>query len=157
MSSDFWSRRDGFWDRGGFWRAVLLAGGYLAIFSALSLAIRRVFDSHLDPGGALASTTNVVVLLLVPVALGALLIVGFLSAIGWLRPILGRQPIGGERWMWIAVVVLLYPAVLRLIGIQYDDYKAGVVATVLLLGLFVGIAEELVTRGGVVALLRKGG
>lgn len=157
MTTDFWQRTDGFWNRGGFWKAVLVAGAYLVVYVGISLALGHLFSAQLDKGGPLASAVNVLVLLVAPIGLGAVVITTFLAVIGWLRPVFGHQPIGGRPWMWIAVAVLLYPAILRLIGIPYGDYKPEVVALVLLSGLFVGIAEELVTRGAAVALIRKAG
>lgn len=156
-TSDFWQRRDGFWDRGGFWKAVGVAAVYIALFVGVSLLIGNLFGHLIDEGGPLASGTNVIILLLAPIAVGAVLIVVFLAIIGWLRPIFGRQPIGGRWWMWIAVAVVAYPIVLRLIGIDYGAFKPEVIVLTLVTGLFIGIAEELVTRGAAVALLRKAG
>lgn len=45
----------------------------------------------------------------------------------------------------------------RLIGTDYAAFPAGVVLLSFITGLFIGIAEELVTRGAGVALLRKAG
>lgn len=156
-TADFWQRRDGFWNRGGWWKAVLVAGVYLALYTGISLLLGTVFGHLIDKGGVLASATNVVILLLVPIAIGAVLIIGFLAIIGWLKPVMGRQPIGGRPWMWIAVAIVAYPIVLRLIGIPYGEYKPEVIVLTLVTGAFIGIAEELVTRGAAVALLRKGG
>lgn len=156
-TTDFWQRRNGFWDRGGFWKAILVAGVYLAIYTGVSLLIGQLFGKEIDEGGIFASAKNVVILLLAPIGIGAVLIVGFLAAIGWLRPIFRRQPISGRPWMWIAVAIVVYPIVLRLIGIPYGEYRPEVVILTLVTGLFIGIAEELVTRGAAVTFLRKHG
>lgn len=112
---------------------------------------------RVEPGGPLATLRNVLILLALPIAGGAAVILTFLAAIGWLKPILGRQPISGRPWMWIAVVVVGYPIALRLIGVDYGSFAPGVVIATLFVGLLVGIAEELVTRGASVTLLRRGG
>ena len=156
-SPQFWQHTTGFWNRGGFWKAVLVVGVYIARYTGSSLLIGVLFGGQLDPGGVFASGKNVVILLLLPIAIGAGLIIAFLAAIRWLGPILDRQPIGGRPWMWIAVAIIVYPIILRLIGIPYDIYRPEVVTLALLTGLVIGLAEELVTRGAAVTLLRKGG
>ena len=155
--TDFWQTREGFWNRGGWWKALLVTVAYLAVFLGISQLVGLSLGHLIDDGGPLASATNVLLELVLPIGLGALVIVLFLAAIGWLKPVFGRQPIGGRPWMWIAVAVVAYPIVLRLIGLDYGSFPAGVVLVTLLAGLVIGIAEELVTRGAGVALLRKGG
>ncbi|MCK2023940.1 CPBP family intramembrane metalloprotease [Microbacterium sp. kSW2-24] len=155
--TDFWQTREGFWNRGGWWKALLVTVAYLAVFLGISQLVGLTLGHLIDDGGPLASATNVLLELVLPIGLGALVIVLFLAAIGWLKPVLGRQPIGGRPWMWIAVAVVAYPIILRLIGLDYGSFPAGVVLVTLLAGLVIGIAEELVTRGAGVALLRKGG
>ena len=155
--TDFWQNRVGFWNRGGFWKAVLVAAVYLAVYTGVSLLIGVLFGNLIDEGGIFASGKNVLILLLIPIGIGAILIATFLAAIGWLRPILYRQPISGRPWMWIAVAIVVYPIILRLIGIPYSEYRPEVVVLTLLSGLVIGIAEELVARGAAVALLRKHG
>lgn len=157
MSVVFWQNRDGFWNRGGWWKAVLVVVGYLAVYTGASFLIGQLFGGMIDKGGPLASALNVFVYLILPIGIGTIVIVAFLAAIRWLAPIFGRQPVTGRGWMWIAVAVVAYPIVLRLIGIDYGSYKPEVVVLALLSGAFIGAAEELVTRGAAVALLRKAG
>lgn len=155
--TDFWQRADGFWLRGGWWKALLVTAAYLAVYVGVSELVGLTLGHLIDEGGPLASVTNVLILLLLPIGVGAIVITVFLAAIGWIRPVFERQPIAGRPWMWIAVAVVAYPIVLRLIGIGYGSFADGVVIVTLVTGLFIGIAEELVTRGAGVALLRKAG
>ncbi|MGO4432976.1 lysostaphin resistance A-like protein [Paenarthrobacter sp. RAF9] len=57
--------------------------------------------------------------------------------------------------MWIAVVVVLAFNILRLATTDYNSVGLDVVATWLLAGLFIGFAEETLTRGFVIKLLRN--
>jgi membrane protease YdiL (CAAX protease family) len=155
--TDFWQSKDGFWNRGGWWKAALVTVGYLALYLGISQLVGLALGHLVDEGGPLASATNVLILLLLPIAAGAVVIVAFLAVIRWLRPVLAQQPVAGRPWMWIAVAVVGYPIVLRLIGIDYGSFADGVVIVTLITGLFIGIAEELVTRGAGVTLLRKAG
>ena len=59
--------------------------------------------------------------------------------------------------MWIVVAVVLVFSVLRLATVDYGSTGFDVVAAWLVTGLFVGFAEEVLTRGLVVNLLRKAG
>lgn len=148
---------NGFWNRGGWWKAVLVTAGYLAIYLGISELVGFTLGHLIEPGGPLASVTNVLILLALPIGAGAVVIVVFLAVLGWLKPMFARQPIAGRPWMWIAVAVVAYPIVLRFVGIDYGSFAPGVVIVTLLTGLLIGIAEELVTRGTGVTLLRRGG
>lgn len=155
--TDFWQNRDGFWNRGGWWKAVLVAAVYMAIYIGVSQLIGVLFGDVIDEGGPLASGLNVAIYLILPIGIATIVILGFIAAIGWLKPIFGRQPVSGRPWMWIAVAVVAYPIILRLIGIDYGSFRPEVIALTLLSGAFIGAAEELVTRGVAMALLRKAG
>jgi membrane protease YdiL (CAAX protease family) len=142
-----------FWEPGGWWRAILLAAGYFAVYEVGSLAFLPLALQLQDPAGA----TAVLVLYALPILLGGVLLVAFAWSVGWLRELFGRQPIAGRGWMWIAVAVVLVFNVLRLATIDYPAAGAGLVAAWLLTGLFIGFAEETLTRGLVVTLLRRAG
>lgn len=155
--ADFWQTRDGFWHRGGWWRALLVTAAYLLVYFGVGQLVGLTLGHLLVEGGPFASSTNVLIELLLPIGIGAIVIVAFLALIGWIKPVFGRQPIAGRPWMWIAVAVVAYPIIFRFIGIDYGSFPAGVVVLTLVTGIFIGLAEELVTRGAGVALLRKAG
>ncbi|WP_334152838.1 CPBP family intramembrane glutamic endopeptidase [Microbacterium sp.] len=155
--ADFWQDRDGFWNRGGWWRALLVTAAYLLVYLGVGQLVGVTLGHMIIDGGPFASATNVIIELLIPIGAGALVILVFLAAIGWITPVFSRQPIGGRPWMWLAVAVVAYPIIFRFIGIDYGSFPPGVVVVTLITGLFIGIAEELVTRGAGVALLRKAG
>lgn len=140
-----------FWERGGWWRAVLLAAGYFVAYELGSLAFLPLESQLPDTRGAPA----ILVSYALPILLGGILLVAFALSAGWLRQLFGRQPIGGRGWMWIAVVVVLGFNVLRLATVDYAAAGPGVVAAWLVTGLCIGFAEETLTRGLVVNLLRK--
>jgi membrane protease YdiL (CAAX protease family) len=105
----------------------------------------------------LSSVSSVFFQLTFGLLVGAVVLIIFLSAIGWWRDLFARQPIGGSRWMWIAVIIIVTPIVLRLFGIDYSRYPSGVVATVFATGVLIGFAEEVLTRGIAVKMLRDAG
>ena len=142
-----------FWERGGWWRAIVLAAVYFALYQGLSLAFTPLALQIDDPQSAAA----VVVYYVLPLIVGGLLLVGFIASVGWWREVFGPQPIRGRGWMWIAIAVVLLFNVLRFATIDYAAVGFDVVATWLLAGLFIGFAEEVLTRGLVVNLLRKAG
>ncbi|MFF2488001.1 CPBP family intramembrane glutamic endopeptidase [Microbacterium sp. NPDC058062] len=140
-----------FWERGGWWRALLLVVVYYVLYQLGSLAFAPLFASADDPAAQIWIGTAL------PIALGCVLLVVFAWSVGWLRELFGPQPIRGGGWMWIAVAVVLLFNVLRFATVDYAAAGAGIVVAWIVTGLFIGFAEEVLTRGFVVNLMRKGG
>jgi len=142
-----------FWEKGGWWRALILVIVYFVLYNGLSLLLTPLAAQITDPQSAEA----ILVFYVIPIFVGCLLLVAFALSVGWLREIFGPQPIRGRGWMWIAIAVVLVFNVLRLLSIDYGAAGFEVVATWLLAGVFIGFAEEVLTRGFVVNMLRKAG
>jgi membrane protease YdiL (CAAX protease family) len=143
----------GFWEKGGWWRALVLVVVYFILYNGLSLLLTPIASQIDDPQSAF----GILVFYAVPIFVGCLLLLAFGASVGWLPEIFRPQPIRGRGWMWIAIVVVLLFNVLRLLSIDYGTAGFEVVATWLLAGVFIGFAEEVLTRGFVVNLLRKSG
>ncbi len=143
-----WTR---FWERGGWWRSLLLVVVYYVLYQLGSLLFAPLLAAADDPA------LQVFVGTALPIALGGVLLLIFGWSTGWLREVFGAQPIRGRGWMWIAVVVVLLFNILRFASIDYAEAGAGVVIAWLVAGLFIGFAEEVLTRGYVVTLMRKAG
>lgn len=146
-----------FWNRGTWWKAVLAAVVYLALFLGAGWLTGQLFGSQFDDGGVFASEKNVFLALTLPLLVGAVVLIAFIASLGWFGPLFGRQPIGGRWWMWIAVAIPVSAILLRLIGIDYGAYTPGVVALTFFTGLLIGFTEEVLTRGIAVKLLRDSG
>ncbi|NQX17940.1 CPBP family intramembrane glutamic endopeptidase [Rathayibacter sp. VKM Ac-2857] len=142
-----------FWDQGRWWKALLLTVGYLALYQAASLLLLPLVPLIGDEN----SGSYVVVLIVAPILIGGLLLVGFGASTRWLRSTFSRQEIRGRGWMWIAVVVVLLFNVLRFASIDYGAAGFDWVAAWLLAGLVIGFAEEVLTRGYVVRIMRSSG
>jgi len=141
-----------FWEKGGWWRSLLLVAVYYGLYQLLPLVLIGPFIGGVDdPAMKLFLATGL------PILIGCLLLVAFAWSVGWLRELFGPQPIRGRGWMWIAVAVVLFFNVLHFASIDYAEAGAGIVIAWLATGLFVGFAEEVLTRGFVVNLMRKGG
>ena len=67
------------------------------------------------------------------------MLIAFVASLHWFPALFARQPIGGRWWMWLAPVAVVAAIVLRLLGIDYASYAAGVVAVTFLSGLLVGL------------------
>lgn len=144
-----WSQ---FWNRGGWWKAVIAAAVYLVLYEGVGLLLDTVIPAP-EPGSA----HEVLLRVGLPIAIGGVILVVFALSIGWLRELFARQPIRGRWWMWIAVGVVLIFNLLRFASIDYSAAGFALVAAWLLTGLFVGFAEETLTRGIVVNLMRRAG
>lgn len=148
-----WSR---FWNRGSWWKALLAAVAYLVLFLGGSQLVGLLWGAGVAPN-PFADARSVVVALLLPLLIGAVVLLAFVASLRWFPALFGAQPIRGRGWMWIAVVVTLIPIALRLFGTDYGAYAAGVVPLTFVVGLLVGLTEELLTRGIAVKLLRDAG
>lgn len=149
-AASFWKI---FWEKGGWWRALLLTAVYFALFQLLSLVFTPLAEQVQDPAG----TAGVAVFYLLPEIIGAVILALFTLSVGWWRELFARQPIRGRGWMWIAIVVVLLFNILRFATIDYGAVGVDVVLTWLLTGLLIGLTEEVLTRGLVVTLMRKAG
>jgi len=145
-----WTR---FWNRGRWWKALLLAVVYLVLYEAASLLVAPLLPFIGGPGTA----SYVVVLYVIPILFGGVILVAFGASVGWLRGLFARQRIRGRGWMWIAVGVVLLFNILRFASIDYGRAGFGWVAAWMLAGLVIGFAEEVLTRGYVVRIMREGG
>lgn len=148
-STSPWKR---FWERGGWWKGVLLAVVYYVLYQAGGLLFLPLIE-QVEPNSAAAVFIGTGL----PVLLGSILLLIFGWSVGWLRETFGPQPIRGRGWMWIAVVAVLLFNILRFASIDYSEAGFDLVAAWLFAGLFIGLAEELLTRGYVVNLMRKAG
>ena len=144
-----WKR---FWEAGGWWKAVILAAVYYGLYQLLGFIVVPLFPP-VEPNSA----AYILIFYALPIFLGGVLLVIFGLSLGWLRELFGRQPIRGSWWMWIAVAVVLLFNILHFATIDYGAAGFDVVAAWLLAGLFIGFAEEVLTRGYVVNLMRKAG
>jgi membrane protease YdiL (CAAX protease family) len=146
-----------FWERGDWWRAVLLAAVYYGVYQLLSLLVGAVFGKEGGIRGAEGSAMDVFTGTALPIILGAIVLLAFAASLGWLRELFGPQPVRGRRWMWVGIAVVLAINVSALLSVDYADAGAALIASWLFTGLFIGLAEELLTRGFVVTLMRKAG
>jgi uncharacterized protein len=146
-----WKR---FWNRGGFWRALLLAAVYLGVYELIGFLLGLI---DADIRGEDGSASYVFFAIALPIIVTSVLLIAFAASVGWLKELFARQSVRGRRWMWIALIVVLAINVAALFSIDYEKAGLALVFTWLLAGLFVGFVEELVTRGFVVNMMRKGG
>jgi uncharacterized protein len=147
-TSSPWRR---FWEKGGWWRSLLVVVAYFVVYQGVPLLFAPLFPARPGPAATIWLFT------VIPIAFGGLVLVAFAWSLGWLRELFGPQPIRGRGWMWIAVVVVLLFNILRFAAVDYAKAGAGVVVAWLAAGLCIGFAEETLTRGFVVNLMRKHG
>ncbi|MDR2996591.1 MAG: CPBP family intramembrane metalloprotease [Microbacterium sp.] len=149
-----WQR---FWNRGGWWKAVLAAAVYLGLYLGAGKVTDLLFGSYIDRSDPLSSAAGVFFGVAFPILIGSVLLLVFAASLKWLPELFGRQPIKGRGWMWIAPVVVVTAAVMRFLGTDFDHFTLGTTLTVFATGLLIGFAEEVLTRGIAVDLLRRAG
>ncbi|QAB17570.1 CPBP family intramembrane metalloprotease [Leucobacter muris] len=146
-----------FWNRGNWWKALLLVVGYWGVYQLIGLGTSTLFHSFVDRQNPLSSPTSIFFTVALPIIIAGGLLLLFAVSLGWVRDPFGRQPLPGRPWMWLAVVLVLIPVVVRLVAANWAAYSIATVLTLLFLGLCIGFTEELLTRGFVVKMLRDGG
>ncbi len=134
---------------------MLVVVGYLAFYLVVGRLVGVLFGDQLEDD-VLASATSIAVLVL-PIAIGALALVLLTAWLGWLGVVFGRQPVPGRGWMWIAPVLVVAAIVGHLGTIDWARWTGAELMMIALLGVCVGVAEELATRGLVVKILRDAG
>ena len=152
--SSAWHR---FWDRGGWWKALLVAAVYYGLYQLAALVINALFGQWVDYDDIFGDGLSVFITVAAPIIVGGILLVVFALALGWLSELFARQPIRGSWWMWIGVAVVVVFNLLRFVSIDYGGWNPGPLIAILVAGLAVGFAEELLTRGFAVTLLRRAG
>ncbi|MFI9811580.1 hypothetical protein [Saccharothrix variisporea] len=143
-TSTAWER---FWNAGGWWKALLLAVAYIAAYQGVSLLLGPLFGGMIDAENLFDNPRSVFFALAVPVIVGSVLLLLFARSVGWMGELFGPQPLNGRGWMWIAPVVVALAVVLRAAGTDYATIGVGTVLVTYLAGLFIGLSEELLTRG----------
>ncbi|KQZ10840.1 CPBP family intramembrane metalloprotease [Agromyces fucosus] len=152
------SRWQSFWNRGGWWKAFGLAAVYLALYLGTGWVVDTLGRDAIDFENLFGDALSVFLAVGMPVIVGSIILLAFAWSLGWIpKPLFTKQPVRGSWWMWIAPVLVLIPVLLRLFGTDYSQYTGGVIAVTFLVGIFVGVSEELLTRGLAVTLLRKHG
>jgi membrane protease YdiL (CAAX protease family) len=150
--------RPGFFDRGGFWKAALLALVYVAVNYGAARLVAALFSDTIDEGGAIASPKNVFIELLFPVGLATLAVIVVAVTIGWWGQLFRTQPaLSRGWWMWLVPILVLITNGLSFASADYSNYAIGTVMAILALGLVVGLGEEVLARGMFVNSLRRAG
>lgn len=146
-----------FWDRGGWWKALAAAVVYLALYLGAGALIGHFAGDAIDRDDLLATPESAFLALALPPFVGGVILLLFAWSVGWLRPLFSRRPQNARGWMWIAPALVAVAIVLRLAGADYASFSAATILSIFLAGIFIGFAEELLTRGVVVEVLRKHG
>ena len=146
-----------FWNRGGWWKALLLAAVYWGLYQLVGLLILFVFGGLIDKHDVFATGWSVFFGIGAAIFVGGILLVVFALSLGWLKQLFGPQPIRGSWWMWIGVGIVVVFNILRFVSADYAAWNPGAVVAVLITGLCIGFAEEVLTRGFAVNLLRRAG
>ncbi|UAJ79998.1 CPBP family intramembrane metalloprotease [Leifsonia sp. ZF2019] len=146
-----------FWNRGGWWKALLVAAVYWGLYQLAGVLVFLAFGGLIDKHDVFANAASVFFGIGAAIVVGGILLVIFAPSLGWLKQLFGRQPIGGSWWMWIGVGIVVVFDILRFASADYAAWDAGAVVAVLVTGLVIGFAEEVLTRGFAVNLLRRAG
>ena len=90
MTDSAWLR---FWNRGVWWRAVLVVALYLALYLGAGQLVGRLFGDRVDPGNLFGSPGSVFFGLTAPLVIGSVILAAFVLALGWVGPLFSPQPV----------------------------------------------------------------
>lgn len=152
LGSNGWQQ---FWNKGGWWKAVIVAAVYYGIYQLLALLVLAIFPE--SARGEKGQALDVFIGTGLPILLGGIVLVLFALSLGWLKQLFARQTVPGRRWMWVTVGIILAINVSAVASLDFGKAGLPLIASWYLTGLFVGFAEEVLTRGFAVTLLRKAG
>lgn len=71
-----------FWERGGWWRALLLAAVYYGLYQLMALLVEAVFPAEGGVRGESGSPTDVLIGTALPIVLGSCLLLAFAASLG---------------------------------------------------------------------------
>lgn len=148
---------DQFWNKGTWWKALLFIVVYWGLYELIGLGIASVFSGSINAENLLGDPLSAFLVLALPIFIAGVLLFLFARSLGWIGQIFGPQPVRGQAWMWVAVVLVVIPIFLRAAATNWSAYSVGLVLVMVFFGLCVGFTEELATRGIVVNMLRNGG
>jgi len=122
---------------------------YAAIFSGLFLASGVDYDSVGD------TTSNVMKAIVLPVGVGALALLLVTYFLGWWRPVF-RDEDRAPRWTLLIPAFMAVAVLAGLITADWGGRESSFIVWLLVGTLFVGIAEEVLTRGLLLTAFRGG-
>jgi membrane protease YdiL (CAAX protease family) len=146
----------GFFNKGGFWRLLIVVLVYLALYLAAGKVVASLTGDW-GRGDLLSSLSAVFVQLTFALIVGALILAVFTSWMGWNAELYGRQRIYRSWWMWLGPMIALMPITFRALGYDWGSRPLSIVVLVMVSGLLVGFVEELLCRGVAVKMLRASG
>lgn len=121
-------------------------------YAVLILVLGLLLDADFEAVGSNAEDT--VRVLVIPIAVGAVLLAGLTTWFGWWRPVLLEQHRSERRWPIIVPLLGVLAAVLLLLGSDVGALGSATVLALLAGVLLVGFTEELAIRGVVLVGLR---
>ncbi|WP_424217242.1 CPBP family intramembrane glutamic endopeptidase (plasmid) [Streptomyces sp. BI20] len=146
----------GVFPRPAAWQAAAVVVCYLAWFLAVGRVVALLAGDRVE-GDLLASAGGILLGLALPIGVGALSLLLFARRRGVLRDLFARRRGGGRRWMWCGPILVLLAVAGHLGTVDPHAWSLSRVLALALAGLCVGVAEEFLTRGLVVRILRDAG
>jgi len=126
---------------------------YLAIIQGVGTLVG--VDSG-DSESQFPTTESIVRNALIPIGLSIVFVAAVTTWLGWWPQVLRcRVPV--RRWVWFVPISMIVVAVAGLNYVHLADQKASLIAGLLVLGVFVGVGEELMFRGIGVNVFRRAG
>ncbi len=113
---------------------------YVVTIFVIGLVMGVDYDEIADTSG------NIVKGIIVPIAIGSLLMAAFATRLGWWRLALHDRPTG-SRWLLAIPLLVLLGCIAGAADTPWGDWDTDVLVLLAIGTLFVGFGEEMATRG----------
>jgi CAAX protease family protein len=120
---------------------------YVVTIFVVGLVMGIDYDEIADSSG------NIVKGIIVPIALGSVLMAVFATRLGWWRLVLRERPTG-SRWLLVVPVLVLLSCVAGAADTPWGDWDTDVLVLLAVGTLLVGFGEEMATRGPLLVGMR---
>lgn len=128
----------------------------LSVFAAYTAVVAILWAVNKVDYATIGDTrSNAIRGIVAPIGIGAALLAIATTWFGWWDEVVFEDPRSGPGWAWLVPSFIAVVVLLRLTTVRWNSASAAALLPTLAVGtLFVGFAEELLTRGVVIVGLR---
>jgi membrane protease YdiL (CAAX protease family) len=146
-----------FFDTPKVWKAFAVGVIYMVVYALVSQIVGRALKLDIPQDELLTVPSNIYRGFMLPIMITSGLLVAFSVYIGWFKALFSKQNIASSKWMWIGPIAVGLYIIAHFLSADYGESSTSVIVALLISTAFVGLTEELLTRGFVTKIVRDAG